>query len=408
MFSSSATGSKNNRAFSYITSLDGVRALAVLVVFFHHIAFTSINDLRDTWPGPVRFIANLFREGQLGVDLFFVLSGFLITTLLLKDRRKPGQSHEFYVKRAFRILPALLLSLVVGYGVGYLNAPTVLLSLVFLTNYAHLFHFTATGPYWTLAVEEQFYIVWPILVRKLSFKALHWVLLALVLVEPLVRYFANAHGHHTMYYTYLRADSLAMGAWLGASTYYHRIYSSPERARAWWRRYGRGAALAGGVALGAQALAMNLGLLGAQTNTTLLTAAPLLFTGVLAYLVTHGTALVPRLLSTRPLRFFGDISYGLYLIHLTVMNVYDRATGFLNHPVEMLPYTVRLVTILGVSTGLAALSLYAFERPLMRKRQCFLEPSPKAKGIWILRPTRVGTFFAGTLRRKISRSPIVR
>lgn len=361
---------KQDRGFKHISCLDGVRGLAVLAVFFHHAVNTSISG--TDWPAYVRIIANFVVEGRLGVDLFFVLSGYLITTLLLKDRRKPSLYHDFYIKRAFRILPALFASLAFGYLAGYLNGATVILGLLFVSNYAHLFHIPTLGPFWSLAVEEQFYIIWPVLVRRASFRAFHRIVLGIILIEPIIRYVSVQHGHGTMYYTWVRADGLAWGAWLGASTYYHRIYADARRADVWWNRYGRWVGAVGLVAVTSYFLSLDLNWITVQRDTALFTMSPILFTGLLSYLITHPRAAIARLLSTRPLAFFGDISYGLYLVHLTVINLIDGHTDWLDRPIEPLPYVVRLIVIFGISVGTSALSLYLFERPVMRLRSRYL------------------------------------
>ena len=102
------------------------------------------------------------------------LSGFLITSLLIKDRESAAYYHDFYWKRALRILPVYLLCLagVLLFVPG--SARFALLALLFVANFARVFHVQPEGPFWSLAIEEQFYIFWPTLVRRRSVEAIGW------------------------------------------------------------------------------------------------------------------------------------------------------------------------------------------------------------------------------------------
>src|SRR5271154_492229 len=157
----------------HIRELDGVRGIAALMVFFHHVCFASLSPVG--WNQPVHFLWTISSMGDSGVDLFFVLSGFLITSLLLPARESPAYYHDFYWKRALRILPLYILCMLgvlffVSGSRGY-----VILCALFLSNFAWLFHVETAGPFWTLAIEEQFYLIWPTVVRRRSVAELrHW------------------------------------------------------------------------------------------------------------------------------------------------------------------------------------------------------------------------------------------
>ena len=359
---------RGKRRFRHIASLDGIRGIAVLTVFFHHVAYTSLGPGR--WNDLTLGFAALFREGHLGVDLFFVLSGYLITTLLLIDRRDPNGYWNFYVKRAFRILPVLLATFVIGAATGYLGLGTIVLGLLFIVNYARLLHVPVQGVYWSLAVEEQFYLVWPIAIRKLPYRRFMGLVPAVILVEPFVRLFLNHRGMGTSVYTFVRCDGLAWGALLGASAYYARIYAAPERARAWWARYGRRFTVAGAVLFVAMLALLSARDVGLQSNTVIYTVMPLFFAGVMAYLVSHPGTPVSRLFEWRPLRFYGDISYALYLVHPILMFLYDRRWPV--PPGDSAAFWTRMAVLFATSSGLCALSLRYFERPVMRHRTKYL------------------------------------
>lgn len=157
----------NSSAYSdpggYISGLDGLRAIAVLAVILYHIA-----------PG-------VFHGGFLGVDVFFVISGFLITTLVLREKRKTGGINlgQFWVRRARRLLPAFLALIIIVVPLAWVVSRDLLVgigrqvlgALTFSTNWLEIAHgssyFDQTTPllfknFWSLAIEEQFYVLWPL------------------------------------------------------------------------------------------------------------------------------------------------------------------------------------------------------------------------------------------------------
>src|SRR5579862_8457813 len=132
--------------------LDGLRGAAALMVFFHHVCFTSINP--NQWEGVIRVLYSASAFGFAGVNVFFVLSGFLITKLLIEDRSAPAYYQNFYWKRALRIVPLYVICLLAVYLFIPGSAGYVLLCALFISNFAQLFHITSNGPFWTLAIEE--------------------------------------------------------------------------------------------------------------------------------------------------------------------------------------------------------------------------------------------------------------
>jgi peptidoglycan/LPS O-acetylase OafA/YrhL len=159
------------KARSHIPELDGLRGIAILmVVVFHALAF--IPHAMTGW------IPNLASYGFAGVDLFFVLSGFLITGILLSAKGHPGYFRNFYAKRALRIWPLYYLLLLVAFGLVplliirthvYMNELALLQSrsiLVYVLLLQNIWYSGKIGPItlamtWSLAIEEQFYVVWP-------------------------------------------------------------------------------------------------------------------------------------------------------------------------------------------------------------------------------------------------------
>ena len=248
-----------------------------------------------------------------------------------------------------------------------------MLSLIFLANYSRLIGVPMVGGYWSLSVEEQFYLVWPIAIRRLRFERFLWLIGGVILIEPFVRFAMNLKGHGTPYFTFVRCDGLAWGAMLGASAYYGRIYSRAQNARAWWIRFGRRFAIAGAGLMIAMVALLSVRDLGLQRSTVVFTVVPLAFAGLVAYLIGHPARPLSRLFQLRPLTFFGDISYALYLVHLNVAFLYDRYRPL--QPGDDAAYWIRIAAVLAISTLLCTLSLHYFERPLMRRRERYLRPA---------------------------------
>ena len=201
-----------------IPSLDGIRALAVLCVIWGHGAATLpqtdvVVFLRANLPG-----------GYFGVQAFFVLSGFLITTLLLRERGKTGRISlsAFYRRRAYRILPALFVFLAVVSVLAVtrvidgLGPRDIISPALFLRDYWPLDGSWWTGHIWSLSVEEQFYVLWPLAVILMPRRVAVKVLVIGVLISPFVRIgtyllpFVPEGGVTYMFHT--RADALMIGS----------------------------------------------------------------------------------------------------------------------------------------------------------------------------------------------------
>jgi peptidoglycan/LPS O-acetylase OafA/YrhL len=355
--------------FGHIRALDGIRGIAYLLVLGHHCFFAAVPQ--GSWPLADWVLIRIFSFGYLGVDVFFVLSGFLITTLLLMDRRERHYYRNFYVKRAFRILPAFLAVLIIIWIARLCSTAYALLSLVFLVNFAYLFHVMSDGPFWSLAVEEQFYLIWPQVIRRLTARTIGKILWIIILAEPIIRLLMTAGHHAIAYYTFTRCDGLAWGALLATESRLHQLLLGGPGARRWWRNRGLPVFAVGSV-FTAASVALTFSRYGDRWSATaLLSACPLFFVGSMAFILTHRASFAAAILSSPILRFFGDISYSSYLTHIYILDLYNRAAGPLV-PGQTLPFLARGAIVLALTTGLCTASLYGFERPMMRLRRRFL------------------------------------
>jgi peptidoglycan/LPS O-acetylase OafA/YrhL len=351
--------------------LDSLRGVAILLVLFYHGYFWMYNvtGLR----GLAKALVEATRPGWLGVNLFFVLSGFLITGILLESKSKNDYYRRFYPRRALRILPAYYALLLLLYLTGLKPFSFLVLSFFYLANVTPLFGVPQAYPVlWSLAVEEQFYLLWPTVVRSLSARVLERCVIGIVCVVPALRAVAFLLGWQKglSAYTWFVADGLAMGAWLA-------IYvRKPELKRETLARISAGTTAFAAIATFAGAR------FGILTRERLLGAAfqescgNLAFLGALGFVLLLGTSQRKQFVQWPVLKFYGDISYGLYLIHLFVFtecsrllgNVWPQLqTGVGNFGIM----TLRFVIYTSCSTGLAFLSRRYFEELFLRMKDRF-------------------------------------
>lgn len=327
------------------------------------VAYHCHPRLEGTW----FYKASLW--GWAGVNLFFVLSGFLITSILLESRNGPHYFRNFYARRALRIWPVYVLVLVVCYAMAdwFVGAPFSIAVrtapwwayLLFLQNLFHLTLPASLGPTWSLAIEEQYYFLWAPVVRVLRAPwMLAGALAGCLIAAPLFRlsHFAWITTTHTL----THIDGIAMGSLLSLG-----LYTLPISRRVW---------------LAAGLIAMPVGFVCAATiagGTAFLdTALTTLFGGaVLASIAGTGSRTpVNAVLSRGPLAFYGRISYGLYMTHIMVF-VYFGWFDFRMNPYG-LTGSMAVVAFRLVATTLVATALwYGFESRILRLKRYFEDSS---------------------------------
>ena len=355
------------------SALDGVRALAVLAVLCYHAGIS--------WMG----------GGLLGVDVFFVLSGFLITSLLCRELAGSGTVRlgRFWAQRARRLLPALIVLVlgVAAYAIAFRDSIDVsavrgdaLSTLAYVANWHFIFsdqgYFAQAGalsPFlhtWSLAVEEQYYLIWPLIalfvvrrwgVAKLALTA--GVGAASSAVLMVVMYAAGFSVDRLYYGTDTRAQSLLIGSFLGAVGAHRGADFSIMPAR--WTATARSRRLWAVPGLvGAVFLVWAWHALAGQ-NPFLYRGGFLLVSlaagSVIVTIVTLPTSVLARVCSLRALVFTGRISYGLYLYHWPLFLVIDHAhTGLLGAPL--------LAVRLAVTFAVAIASYHLVEEPIRTGR----------------------------------------
>jgi peptidoglycan/LPS O-acetylase OafA/YrhL len=342
---------------TYLPELDGLRGLAILCVVLYHCH----SRLEGTWV----YYASLW--GWAGVILFFVLSGFLITSILLATREKPRYFHNFHARRALRVWPVYLLLL----AVVYLNAPWFIgppvlaaikaapwLAYFFLVQ--NLFHLAlppAIAPTWALAIEEQYYFLWAPLVRWLRRPwMLASVLVAALLCSPLLRHLNPVWlwglGTHTL----IKLDGNALGSLLALG-----MLTLPLSRRVWFW-----------MGLGAFAVGMTASATVAGGTSFLDSALAVGFAGAVAALIASTGARNPlhALLRRGPLAFYGRISYGLYMVHISVFIYF----GWFDLRMDRYGTAGNLAIVafrLAASTAAATALWYGFESQILKLKRYF-------------------------------------
>lgn len=356
--------------------LDGLRGIALVLVLLTHCLVVPDQGV-VAW-----VVRNTISIGWVGVDLFFALSGFLITGILLRSKPQPGYFRRFYVRRALRILPLYWIVLVLLLaGASILPFGPRGEGWPFLTFASNLWNplyrlglLAERGPYaplahtWTLAIEGQFYLLFPLVVFLLDRKRLTALLWAVIVLMPFVRLTTNAltAPGESYFLTWCRLDPLAMGA-LVALTLHERPSVGP--------------------ALLHRARILCVGLLAATAmmwvtrqinfakpffNACGLTLVDGALALALFLVVVGGGGRVGSLLRLKPVVAFGGVSYGVYLIHYPLVLLAQQYLP------QGIPRGTWLWTFgfagatLGPTLVLAALSWHFFERPILQMSKALL------------------------------------
>ncbi len=364
--------------WQYVPALDGVRAFAVMLVIGDHLHFGTHKTL---------------SAGFLGVEVFFVLSGFLITTILLEEHTNTGRIGlgHFYIRRALRLLPLIGVLLAVAllfyftkpvHWIGRATGAEIWTTALYIANWQRIWHphtIGVLGHTWSLAIEEQFYLVWPPIVVLVLWRGSRRVLgfLAFAMCIALL--------------TWRMWWWAGVLAWRGGGTfgsvYAQILYRSRMFSTLYFSSFSRGSAILVGcvVAIGLAAARRHIRVPRIVGAATVLAFAAILlmtwrlsirhdtahffgswpiilFDGAAAVLilglVLHERGWFARVLSMGTLVWIGRRSYGLYVIHFPVFLLFGRQT--MSQP-------LRLVLEVAISFGLAALSYRFLEQPILRR-----------------------------------------
>jgi peptidoglycan/LPS O-acetylase OafA/YrhL len=359
----------------HLPGLDGVRGLAIVgVLVLHTLDRAPETGLLD---GLVVRAANF---GWMGVDLFFVLSGFLITGILLDQKGKPGYFRTFYSRRVLRIVPVYVAFVLFGMYLAPLVGASPASTAVWLRGHA-AWYWTwtqnilfaresvqaihAPEHLWSLAVEEQFYLLWPLVVFVVTPKALSRVALACFVAAELARiaFIVNGAPERAIYQLLpTRMDTLAAGAFLACAM------RDPALLRA-LTRWRAPVAIAACVLLAVAAF-FDPSLAPYPPVTQLYAFPAIAMLCALLVLSATGPATV---FAWAPLRFFGRYSYGMYIWHLAVKRVLDARTDWLTPRLVggsyLLSDAASLVVLVTATTLVALVSWHLIEQPFLRLKR---------------------------------------
>ncbi len=354
-----ASGADGSFRLGYCRGLDGLRGIAILAVVACHTRLASA------------------QMGYVGVQMFFALSGFLITSLLVEewDRFQAIRVGRFYLRRILRLIPALVLMLLAFVVFCWLTGPPEAvksavreagIALLYVSNWVSAFG--PDRPYflghtWSLSIEEQFYLVWPLLLlwalRRGVPRAslLNWLLLAwcAAIVNRCLQFVRYEDAYRLSFGTDTQADSLLLGCALAVALESGLLRRSPgtDLVLGWCAA----ASLAGLFWLGVCA-PWDYGLYACLGYPLIALLGMLTVLGVLV----SPASLLNRLVSNRCLVWTGKISYSLYLWHLPI---------FLETGSRHLPYWKELTVELSLTLVLVLASYYGLERPLLRLKRRF-------------------------------------
>ena len=358
------TAAKNLERVIYLPGLNAIRFYAAFSVVVGHTS-NNFGDIR-TQAGDYPPLNWFLLDPQSAVNLFFVLSGFLITYLLLREQAQAGEIsvRRFYMRRILRIWPLyyailllclLVLPLAIGpnYPLYDISWAKRLLLLLLLPNFA-----SALGPLshlWSIGLEEQFYLTWPWVVRnKTAFlKIALGVVLVKIMITPAILWIGNESITHL--FLTLRFECMAIGA-LGAYLFHarhpilKRVYSLPVKILS----------LAGFV---------YLAIFDVPLTEPVILLSSVLFLLLILYVVSEPK--IGRILDTPALDQLGKISYGIYLIHYPVIYLAIYALNQLKVAEGPLYTALLYCVVIACTLGLGFLSYYGFERPFLKLKDRF-------------------------------------
>jgi len=365
--------------------LDALRGIAILWVILHNAALDNIGHAQS---GVMSVLDLLGDSGWVGVQLFFVLSGFLITGILLEGRGAPRQFRTFYARRTLRIFPVYYLFLLLAFVIlpatglvywGGARQADTLYYWTYLTNWALPFRHDMVFPHlWSLAIEEQYYLLWPLLVvflrrRTLAYTCLGLILSALLGRAWLVWQFDPEFASHAMYtFTFARWDALAIGSLLA-------LLLRSDAALAYLQRYftrsflGLTLVLLVQVAILHNFTAEGVGGIFNQSSIALW------FTMLLLIAIVPWQNRLDRLrplFGSRFLRQVGKYSYAAYLFHVPAKMIFFKyfAIAVAAHaPWQQLAVLAyNWIAISGLTFAAAWVSWYVLEQPFLQLKKHFV------------------------------------
>ncbi|MBC6991303.1 acyltransferase family protein [Hymenobacter sp. BT491] len=359
---------------TYFPNLDGLRTIACLAVFCCHSFFAVTREgVLESWV--YRYGLNVFKNGNLGVNFFFVLSGFLITYLLLEEERQNGRYAigAFYRRRIFRIWPLYYACVFFGFvvmrwakthsGQPWHEPADPMLFVTFLANFDAIFNNTEASAVnlnvlWSVAIEEQFYLVWPLLL--LIFRRNRLAVFLLLIAASMAFRYVHAHEFLILYqHTFSVMSDLVMG---GATAWLCFNY---EGFRNWVQNWSRKS-----VAIGYGIGLVLIVIPQEWTITPFVVVQRVLLAFFFVFVIleqSYTTRSLWKISNNRFLSYWGTYTYGFYCLHfICIQAVLLVVRHYWTGPVNVSFVLLYSGLSLPVSGAVAWLSYRLFEQPFLR------------------------------------------
>jgi peptidoglycan/LPS O-acetylase OafA/YrhL len=347
---------------TYIKPLDGVRGMAILLVMFFHYNLISFDTIFNG-------LSSAIKLGQSGVTLFFVLSGFLITRILLSAKNYDGFFKNFYVKRLLRISPLYYLFLFIYYFalpfIGITQQSSFSDQLPFFLYYQNVavtFNWNWYGPlhYWSLAVEEHFYFIWPFVIYYCSLKNVYKVIYIIIILAILSRILLLINGYGVFYFTLCRMDAIAIGSIIAL-----KEFESNGDLKVNWTKQLTIFTL---LILGSIGLYFEF---AGKSNIyiQIIKDIPyyyffyLLIISIVATNANKVQAVIKKIFMNRILLYTGKISFGLYVFHSMCYDII--------HKMQIQNIALSLIMCFAFSFIIATISFYVFEMQFLKLKKFF-------------------------------------
>lgn len=363
---------------SYIKELDGVRGIAALMVMFFHFFFRL--ETNDAFFLTVRKFSYF---GETGVSMFFVLSGFLITRILINTRQSERFFYHFYLRRSLRIFPLYYLFLVVYYflfplvkQVPYDPFSMQAVYWIYMQDFALTFNWSSEGPthFWSLAIEEHFYLFWPLLVYYLDNKKITYIISGIIITSLITRGLLISNNYEYRFFTFSRIDELAMGALLAILEAKGKLKQVKQNKQRFLLLF----------ILSAIPLLLFWQDLTGESGNSFFKLTRFLIIGFayfsfIGFIITASRSLyINRALRSLPLLYTGKVSYGLYVYHPICFWLTKQVVKTGNHGLDMIVCFTSTYIV-------ASCSYYLFEKRFLNLKKYFeykpAKPGKPAEGL---------------------------
>jgi peptidoglycan/LPS O-acetylase OafA/YrhL len=375
-----------------VPELDGLRGIAILAVLLFHIGYFLVRS--DVQGGlPLRSYRFLTAYGWAGVDLFFVLSGYLISGILSDSAASADYFRTFYIRRALRIFP-LYYSFLLGFycllplflmAMGrsrfvqaYVQPSTQVFAWLYVVNWfggtRHFNHLPVSiHHFWSLSVEEQFYFTWPALMKFFSRKLVKRICLYLFLTSLVFRVGFELAGWNVAanVWTVCRLDGIAIGSFIAVSSRDHGSWLHLHL-----KRWSRPAFLICGAAFGILSLFRDSSVGGFLMDTFGISLLSILFGLCVILVIDYKSSMISRVCSSQLLGQLGMYSYGAYVLHQPLIILlqsrgfsYERIIGVVQNEWLAL-FIVNMVPIV-LTAGAAFVSWHVLEKRFLRLKDGF-------------------------------------